>query len=269
MAIAGGGEPRAPHRRTATTSRAGTPARPRRARATSWPRSARPATAFPEVVVFDVPARGAAAAPRTVTRLNDELAAELALVEPVERRWQSDGLRDPGLAAPRRARAPGRWCSRSTADPTRSTAGPRCSSGRSSRAPGSPSWPRNPRGSEGYGEAFNRANLGDWGDGPMADVVAGRGPGDRGRAGRSRPPGRHGRLVRRLPHELDHRQDATGSRPPSPAAPSSTCGCCSSPGTSRAASGRGSSSGATPGRTRTTSTRSRRCRWPRTCTRRC
>jgi dipeptidyl aminopeptidase/acylaminoacyl peptidase len=31
----------------------------------------------------------------------------------------------------------------------------------------------NPRGSEGYGEAFNRANLGDWGDGPMADVIAG------------------------------------------------------------------------------------------------
>ena len=31
----------------------------------------------------------------------------------------------------------------------------------------------NPRGSEGYGEAFNRGNLGDWGDGPMADVLAG------------------------------------------------------------------------------------------------
>jgi dipeptidyl aminopeptidase/acylaminoacyl peptidase len=31
----------------------------------------------------------------------------------------------------------------------------------------------NPRGSEGYGEAFNRGNLGDWGDGPMADVIAG------------------------------------------------------------------------------------------------
>ena len=31
----------------------------------------------------------------------------------------------------------------------------------------------NPRGSEGYGEEFNRANLGDWGDGPMDDVIAG------------------------------------------------------------------------------------------------
>jgi dipeptidyl aminopeptidase/acylaminoacyl peptidase len=31
----------------------------------------------------------------------------------------------------------------------------------------------NPRGSEGYGEAFNVANLSDWGDGPMDDVIAG------------------------------------------------------------------------------------------------
>ena len=31
----------------------------------------------------------------------------------------------------------------------------------------------NPRGSEGYGLAFNEANLADWGDGPMEDVLAG------------------------------------------------------------------------------------------------
>jgi acylaminoacyl-peptidase len=30
----------------------------------------------------------------------------------------------------------------------------------------------NPRGSEGYGLAFNEANRGDWGDGPMRDVLA-------------------------------------------------------------------------------------------------
>ena len=30
----------------------------------------------------------------------------------------------------------------------------------------------NPRGSEGYGEDFNSANLPDWGEGPMADVIA-------------------------------------------------------------------------------------------------
>jgi dipeptidyl aminopeptidase/acylaminoacyl peptidase len=31
----------------------------------------------------------------------------------------------------------------------------------------------NPRGSEGYGRAFNEANLRDWGPGPMRDVLAG------------------------------------------------------------------------------------------------
>ncbi len=31
----------------------------------------------------------------------------------------------------------------------------------------------NPRGSEGYGLGFNEANLADWGDGPMRDVIAG------------------------------------------------------------------------------------------------
>ena len=30
----------------------------------------------------------------------------------------------------------------------------------------------NPRGSEGYGEDFNSANLPDWGEGPMRDVMA-------------------------------------------------------------------------------------------------
>ena len=33
----------------------------------------------------------------------------------------------------------------------------------------------NPRGSQGYGQAFLTANVGDWGDGPMADFVAARG----------------------------------------------------------------------------------------------
>ena len=31
----------------------------------------------------------------------------------------------------------------------------------------------NPRGSDGYGEAFNAANYRDWGDGPMRDILAG------------------------------------------------------------------------------------------------
>jgi dipeptidyl aminopeptidase/acylaminoacyl peptidase len=31
----------------------------------------------------------------------------------------------------------------------------------------------NPRGSDGYGEAFNAANYRDWGAGPTRDVLAG------------------------------------------------------------------------------------------------
>ena len=105
-------------------------------------RSARPAPRFPEVVALEVPATGHGAA-RAAHRHSPQRRARggARLVEPVERRWDSDGLRDPGLAAARRATGAGRWCSRSTADRTRSTAGRRSSSGRSSRAPGSPCWP--------------------------------------------------------------------------------------------------------------------------------
>ena len=130
------------------------------------------ATAFPEVIVLDVPARGAASAPRTITGLNDELAAELALVEPLERRWQSDGLEIQGWLLPG---GPG-------ARPLvlEIHGGPHTLYGWSPMlewqvlaGAGISVLASNPRGSEGYGEAFNRANLGDWGDGPMADVVAG------------------------------------------------------------------------------------------------
>ena len=111
---------------------------------------------------------------RTVsTELNAALAAEIAWIEPVDRRWQSDGARDPGLAVSRRRRAP----AARARDPRRPAHAlrlrRRCSSGRSSPAPGVSVLASNPRGSEGYGEAFNRANLGDWGDGPMDDVLAG------------------------------------------------------------------------------------------------
>ena len=130
------------------------------------------ATAFPEVIVLDVPARGTASAPRTITGLNDELAAELDLVEPLERRWQSDGLEIQGWLLPGGPGArplvleihggPHTLYGWSPMLEWQVLAG----AGISVLAP-------NPRGSEGYGEAFNRANLGDWGDGPMADVVAG------------------------------------------------------------------------------------------------
>ncbi len=127
---------------------------------------------MPEVVVLEVPARGTASAPRPITHLHDVLAAELSLVEPVERRWQSDGREIQGWLIPG---GPGR---RPLA--LEIHGGPHTLYGWSPMlewqvlaGAGVSVLASNPRGSEGYGEAFNRANLGDWGDGPMADVIAG------------------------------------------------------------------------------------------------
>ncbi len=131
------------------------------------------ATTLPEVVVFEAAAtaRGTKA-PRALSSLNDELAREIHWVEPVERRWQSDGRDISGWLLP--------------AGDSRQPlvlqihGGPHTLYGWSPMlewqvlaGSGISVLASNPRGSEGYGEAFNRANLGDWGDGPMADVLAG------------------------------------------------------------------------------------------------
>ena len=129
-------------------------------------------TAFPELVAYDLPAGGPASGPRTLSHLNDEVAAELSLVEPVERQWESGGLRIQGWLLP-------------AGDGARPLVveihgGPHTLYGWSPvlewqilTGAGVSVLACNPRGSEGYGEAFNRANLGDWGDGPMSDVMAG------------------------------------------------------------------------------------------------
>ncbi|MEO5964722.1 MAG: S9 family peptidase, partial [Candidatus Limnocylindrales bacterium] len=127
---------------------------------------------FPEVTSFDVPKGGTAGPRRTLSGLNDALAGEIALVEPVERRWQSDGREIQGWLL---AAGPGR---RPLA--LEIHGGPHTLYGWSPvlefqvlAGAGISVLASNPRGSEGYGEAFNRANLADWGDGPMADVMAG------------------------------------------------------------------------------------------------
>ncbi|HET7726085.1 MAG TPA: S9 family peptidase, partial [Candidatus Limnocylindrales bacterium] len=136
------------------------------------------ATSFPDVHVArldDAPGSAPASARLAFQRvgtLNDQLASEVSWVEPIERRWQSDGREIQGWLFP-------------AGDGARPLVleihgGPHTLYG------WSPMWEwqvlagagisvlaSNPRGSEGYGEAFNRANLGDWGDGPMADVMAG------------------------------------------------------------------------------------------------
>jgi len=107
-----------------------------------------------------------------VSTLNDQLASEVSWVEPVERRWRSDGREIQGWLLP-------------AGDGVRPLVleihgGPHTLYGWSPMwewqvlaAAGVSVLAANPRGSEGYGEAFNRANLGDWGEGPMADVMAG------------------------------------------------------------------------------------------------
>ncbi len=131
------------------------------------------ATTLPEVVAFDAgaTARGTTS-PRTLTALNADLGGEIAWVEPVARQWQSDGRDIQGWLYP----------AGSGRQPMvlEIHGGPHTLYGHAPMlewqilaGAGISVLASNPRGSEGYGEAFNRANLGDWGDGPMADVLAG------------------------------------------------------------------------------------------------
>lgn len=130
-------------------------------------------TSLPEVVAFEAgaTARGTKA-PRALTSLNDELAAEISWIAPVDRRWTSDGRDIQGWLYP----------GGSGRQPLvlEIHGGPHTLYGNAPflewqilAGAGISVLASNPRGSEGYGEAFNRANLGDWGDGPMADVLAG------------------------------------------------------------------------------------------------
>jgi dipeptidyl aminopeptidase/acylaminoacyl peptidase len=128
------------------------------------------ATRLPEVHVLDGNGRERMARP--VSALNAELQAEIAWVEPLERRWTNDGREIQGWLYP----------SGEGARPTvlEIHGGPHTLYGWSPMlewqvlaGAGVSVLASNPRGSEGYGEAFNRANLGDWGDGPMADLMAG------------------------------------------------------------------------------------------------
>ncbi len=127
--------------------------------------------------------------PDRLTELNAEVLAELTLVEPEERRYEVEGRDIQGWYLPPLA-------------PTTDGDGAPRARGRRHHAPapllteihGGPhthfGWALiwewqvlvgsgigvfacNPRGSDGYGEAFNAANYRDWGDGPMRDILAG------------------------------------------------------------------------------------------------
>lgn len=129
-------------------------------------------TELPEIVTFKVDDEGAGRKVHRITHLNDALAAEIAWVMPLERRWTSEGYAIQGWLYP------GGEGMRPTV--LQIHGGPHTLYGWSPilewqilAGAGISVLACNPRGSEGYGEAFNRANLGDWGDGPMADVLAG------------------------------------------------------------------------------------------------
>lgn len=110
--------------------------------------------------------------PRRLTQFNADVLDELTLIEPVERRSQVDGRSIQGWLLP----------AGGTKEPvvTQIHGGPHTLYGWSIvwefqilAANGMSVFYCNPRGSEGYGQAFNDANHRDWGPGPMRDVLAG------------------------------------------------------------------------------------------------
>ncbi len=125
------------------------------------------ATETPDVWLQD-----GAQSDRRVTALNADVLEELTLVEPSERRSEVDGRSIQGWF----------YAAGDGARPlvTQIHGGPHTLYGCSLMwefqvlaASGMGVFACNPRGSEGYGEAFNDANHRDWGPGPMRDVLAG------------------------------------------------------------------------------------------------
>ena len=139
-------------------------------------------TAPTDIHVVELPAGGTdsgrGASPKRLTELNAEALAGIELVAPIERWVNVDGRDIQGWYIPPLG-----------ADPTKRAPAPLVTEihgGPHTYYGWSPIWEAqvlsgagigvyysNPRGSEGYGEAFNAANYRDWGPGPMRDVLAG------------------------------------------------------------------------------------------------
>ena len=135
---------------------------------------------------------GTSGAPRRLTLLNRDVLAEVELREPVERWVEVDGRRIQGWYLPPTpatadgSNGTGRPSSAAKGKPkpaplvTEIHGGPHTHYGWSPvlefqllAATGMGVYYSNPRGSDGYGLAFTEANIRDWGDGPMRDVLAG------------------------------------------------------------------------------------------------
>lgn len=113
---------------------------------------------------------------RRVSDLMGEAWADIALVTPVERWHEVDGRRVQGWFYP----APGSRKRSPAPVVVEIHGGPATLYGwalmwewQVLAASGISVYACNPRGSQGYGAEFLSANVGDWGDGPMADVMGG------------------------------------------------------------------------------------------------
>lgn len=133
-----------------------------------------------DVVVGDVPAGRLSGNDRVelrrVTDLMGDAWGDIALVAPVERWHTVDGRRIQGWFYP----APGSTKRSPAPVVVEIHGGPATLYGSALMwewqviaASGISVYACNPRGSQGYGREFLTANVGDWGDGPMADVMAG------------------------------------------------------------------------------------------------
>lgn len=130
------------------------------------------ATEPPDLWTLDTGASASTATPRRLSAFNDDVLSELELRQPTERHSTVDGRNIQGWFIP-------------GGDGRRPLVveihgGPHALYGWAAlwefqvlAAAGIGVFYCNPRGSEGYGEAFNDANHRDWGPGPMRDVLAG------------------------------------------------------------------------------------------------
>ncbi|HEX2883031.1 MAG TPA: S9 family peptidase [Candidatus Limnocylindria bacterium] len=137
------------------------------------------ATEPPDVVVADLPAGRLGAKPLEPRRLTDLMGTawrDIRLVAPVERWHEVDGRRIQGWFYP----APGSTKANPAPAVVEIHGGPATLYGWSLiwewqvlAGGGISVYACNPRGSQGYGQAFLTANVQDWGDGPMRDVLGG------------------------------------------------------------------------------------------------
>jgi len=136
-------------------------------------------TDAPDVVIGDVPAGRLGAGSVELRRVSDLMGdawGDISLVAPLERWHEVDGRRIQGwfLAAPASTkRSPAPVVLQIHGGPGTLYGWSLIWEWQLLAASGISVYACNPRGSQGYGREFLTANVGDWGDGPMRDCMAG------------------------------------------------------------------------------------------------